>query len=193
MKKLLFIFLLLFQVSKINAQTGVYKTYEDYVNKNLISMDTIIDFEIGSFSGAKITFLNSERKNETYKAKQMWGFVFVGHLFRSIGLDIAEVIDTGKVCYYESGISHLRSIMDHTTSGYFRYGGTIYLSKNLNSKYYDTYKKFCKENAEFNSLKDCLDENKTKPKMSSSGGDVYLDYTQVFIEFRKCVSKFNSH
>lgn len=193
MKKIIVSALLFISIFQSKAQTGVYKTYQDFVDRNLILMDTVDNYSWSSLSGAKIIFLNSQGKKKVYKSKQMWGFIFEGHLFRSIGLDIAAVIDTGKVCYYESGIAHINMIMDNIASGQFTYGGSYYLSKSLNSKYYDSFKKLCKENPEFIPLQECVTNTKARPKISDGAFAAKVDYSEVFNETRKCISSFNSN
>jgi hypothetical protein len=186
---------LLFLVFASKAQTGVYKTFEDYQKGNIISMDTITNFKSASLSSTKIIFRDSLGNKRVFTAKEMWGFIFEGHLFRcsNLELDVAAVIDTGKVCYYENGIMHLRSLMAHVSYGYFMMGEISCLSKSLDSKMYDSNSKFFKEYPEFAFLKECFLEIKVQPKLKAVGGSVIVDNTEHLVEYRKCIRNFNSH
>lgn len=177
MKKRGLIFSCLFLVSLLTqAQTGIYKTYEDFLKGNLEKMDDDIKLSESSL-GFTIKFTSPDGNKVKYSPKENWGFLFKGSLFRSDDRgDVVFVLDTVKLCSYENGTGHLRMLMNDTKYGSFLQGYSSYLSLDLKSKIYPMpflcdgcrngngvasrkyYRDFMDEYPQFQSLYDCIDK-----------------------------------
>ncbi len=187
----IYFFALLFFTSYLGkSQTGYYITYDDYISNNLQIMKDVDDFEMGLLP-MRIFFINQEGKIQKVSCKKMWGFKLRGNLFRSIDRDVAKVIDSGKVVYYESGVAHLRMILLNTNSAEFHLGFSYYISRTLNDECFYSLKKFFKKNTEFTALKFCL---KTEAPLAYKVGEAgYERLTSDGLgQIRNCVRKFNA-
>lgn len=183
-----FIALLLLFVKISNAQqTQVFLTYDDFINGNGITMDENYISSTESTFGMTIKFKTPQGESKNYKPKEMWGFYYKNHLFRSVGKEIAMLSDTGKVNLYLNGIGsmYLLKDPDRKSATYLSNQSSCYLSiGELNAKIYRMpfnrfekrdLKDFKKDFPEFENLHDCLAKS-------------YGNYEVI----SKCVMEFNS-
>src|SRR5881394_2277658 len=108
MNKLLFTILLSLQFFMSRAQTGVYKTYEDFVSGHIIPMKKVDHIKTPRAAKTMITFIDSADHKITFTGNQVWGCIIKGQLFRGETKAFIVVWDTGKICYYQNGIAKLR-------------------------------------------------------------------------------------
>ena len=115
------------------AQVTVFKTFEDFTNKNGETFDEYRRF----FSDFGVYFLKVRKgkKSTKFRAKEIWGFSFKDALFR---IDKAEgmpvrVLSVGKIIYYGNGFAHLDMVETGSNSSTFSFGYHAYVSKSLNS------------------------------------------------------------
>lgn len=111
----------------------VYTTYENYVNKIGETYDKMVNY----YGTIKMKITVSKNATETtIKCKEIWGFLYNGHLFRTDERtgQVGELIVKGKICYYENGIAHLEMIRNGTNHENFNLGYYCYVSKDLASK-----------------------------------------------------------
>jgi hypothetical protein len=94
------------------AQTKVFKTYEEYREGKGEEMETQYgDYTVGTF-GHVLKFKTKDGTLVKYKTDEIWGFLFQGKFFRSVGKkEIAMLMDTGKVNYYINGYAGMQSII----------------------------------------------------------------------------------
>ena len=170
--RVLLIIICILSIYFTKAQTGVYKTYEDFKSGKLEKMDDEdVKYSENSF-GVVLKFTSLSGETIKYKPKELWGFLFKGNLFRTDENDLTFVVDTGKVCFYENGTSHLSMIKSGKNYGVFIRGYFCYMSADLNSKIYrmpfsgngnfvvgnkKEYKKFMDNYPEHEKLYDCID------------------------------------
>ncbi len=187
--KYFFSLILLLAVLTGRSQTGYYITYDDYISGNLQNMRDIDDFAIGALP-SRIFFINPEGKIQKVFGKNMWGFILKGNLFRCIGRDVAKVVDSGKVVYYESGVAHLKMILFNTDKAVFYDGWAFYMSRTLNDKCFFSLEKFFKKNVDFIPLKFCL---KTEAPLAYKVGTAGYERltSEGLAQIRNCVRKFN--
>jgi hypothetical protein len=129
MKRQSILLLFLFVCACGRAQDKVFKTYEQYVNNT--------GKEIGKFVGGSETY-NQVRVNFEdpaggklrYAAKEIWGFMYKGHLYRSTGTQFGKLQDSGAVCCYVNGFGALVGWYGVNWSDYFvsvgGMGGKLY-------------------------------------------------------------------
>lgn len=154
--------------------TGYYRTYEDYLNKNLVVKDEI--------SGRQHYFAVFKKAGEKEKVKysEIWGFLYKGELFR---IDkhfenrqvATRVIEVGNIVYYENGWAHLQMLENNTNEGEYSAGYMAYISNDLNSEMTplpvtrgdakSMYKKFMEKNPQHAKLYDCIDKSRTMDVM----------------------------
>jgi hypothetical protein len=153
-----------------DAQITVYRTYEDFKNKNGEKYDDYHGYS-HSMGRVKLTFKKDGKKIKIH-CRDMWGFSYKDAFFR---IDKkynqpTRVISIGKIIYYENGIAHLSMIRNNTKSGEFSIGYYCYVSKNINSELIPMpgllisdarkkIKKFKEENPEYKELFDCIEKN----------------------------------
>ena len=135
LKHLLLIISLVISVKVYSGKDTVivYTTYQNYVNKIGETYDKMVNY-YGTIK-MKIT-LSKNAVETTIKCKEIWGFLYNGHLFRTDARtgQVGELIVKGKLCYYENGIAHLEMIRNGTNHENFSLGYHCYLSKDLSSK-----------------------------------------------------------
>lgn len=115
MRKLFICLFLTFEIYCANAQTGVFKTYQDYLSGNIEKMNDDVNVK-GTSLGLSYHFELPDGSDVKYKAKNFWGFLYKGYLFRSNGSYTAMLQDSGKVCYYisgEAGVKIIRTGKDY--------------------------------------------------------------------------------
>ena len=182
MKKLLISTSFLLAAFFSTAQTGVYKTYEDYASGNIEKMEDNVKVT-GTSLGLSYHFTTVDGNKVKYKPKNFWGFIFKGNLFRSDGRYTAMLQDSGKVCYYISGEAGVHMLRTGKNYGVTIVGPYCYLSSgDMNACLYGMprdgldlagLKNFKKDYSEFDLLFDCI------------GKFAYYE------EIRKCVADFN--
>lgn len=84
--------------TSITAQTGLYKTYDDYKN-NKIETYSNIDY----LHAKKLQFQQGGQTVIEYKPEEVWGFVLQNKLFRCYQNDVFGVSIQGKVISYYYG------------------------------------------------------------------------------------------
>jgi hypothetical protein len=188
-KKIILLNFLAFSLSFSFAQTGLYKTYEDYKKGNLEKMDEIKQWVTANMNVSYVNFISPDGSIVKYKPKDYWGFVYQGNLFRSRGNhDYACLKDSGKIFYYENGHAWIGIIKHDTKNGTApRLGNDsyAYVSKDIASDIYafpasimekGPYKKFKSEYPEYEDLYDCL------------GGKALVG---TIDEIRECIKNLN--
>jgi len=148
-----------------NGQTGVYKTYEDYMNGNIEKMEDQVKVK-GTSLGLSYHFKSTDGSDIKYKPKNFWGFLYKGYLFRSDGSYTAMLQDSGKVCYYINGEAGVALITSGKNYGVTIVGPYCYLSSGgMNAELYPMprngfdqkgLKKFKKDFSEFEDLFECI-------------------------------------
>ena len=184
MKKFTLIVILILISFYVNGQVTVYRTYEDFKNKN----GEIYDHYVGySYFGKNVTIrLKNKNKKVRIRCKDMWGFVYKDALFRidKRTNQPTRLISLGKIAYYENGVAHLSMLRDKSKEGSVTRGYFSYVSKDLSSKMVPMpkqllsdarkkIKKFKKNHPEYKSLFECI-------------GKRYSNYFMV----RQCIDEF---
>lgn len=164
------------------GQTGVFKTYEDYAAGQMEAMQDNVRSPGTSF-GVIYVFTTMDGGNKKYKAKEIWGFVYKGHLFRSDGRDMAMLMDTGKVWYYLNGQASVGMLHSGKNYSVSVSGPPCHLSApGINSEMYGMplgpfdqkdFKKMKKDHPEFEEIYKCMGPFST------------------YETTRKCVKQFN--
>jgi hypothetical protein len=179
MKKIITITFFLFFLGntiQVKAQTGVYRTYDDYLNNKLEVMDRYKG-HFDSFS--RITYLFKKKGGGSVKIKCMdvWGCVVNGCLFRTNRITSQPVYVSmigKKTVYYQNGLAYLQICRDNSTTGEYSHGHLCYISKDLNSEIVDTdnttevlnktlqdfLQNLANSNPEYKSLTDCIGKRK---------------------------------
>jgi hypothetical protein len=165
MKKGILLAVIIICCNCANAQTGVFKTYDDYLNGTMEKMEDDVKVTGTSF-GLSYHFTTTDGNAVKYKPKHFWGFIFKGTLFRSDGHFTAMLQDTGKVWYYLNGEAGVAIIRNGTSSGVTIIGPYCYLSADgVNEPLYampnngmenGKYKKFKTNYPQFELLYDCV-------------------------------------
>ncbi len=150
-----------------NAQTGIYDTYEDFKKDNMRVMKDVAraNYAMGKYT---IVFEDNDGKDVKVKAKNIWGFKYNGHLFRTdhVG-NIAMVVVQDDFVYYENGGAHLQMLRTKKNEGDFTSGYGCYLSKDLGSGMTPLpgatisdarkmYKNFKEDNPQYEELYECI-------------------------------------
>lgn len=189
MKRFLIIKAILFIILASGySQTGVYKSYDDFVNDRIEPMqDTVgfIEFNLGS----TLKFLTPQGSEVKYKPKDIWGFLLKGSLFRTDGNITLYVADTGKIFYFENGGAHIRMLRKEVKNAVTATGYLAYISSELNGKLYrmpdfangatfvvgnrKQYNEFKKKFPEHEEFYDCLGSS--------------VDY----LDMRQCAKEYN--
>ncbi len=193
--KLYFLFFLILLSINVLAQTGIYKTYEDYKSGNIELIDNVYNvwWKADSF-GKMVVFEIKDEKTKKYKLKDFWGFTYKGYLFRSMlegYKDLVCVLDSGKIILYMQGGLKLRFLKEGNNFGWIDAGSSeCFLSLDYSSEIFHThwnpyaqklgakryrkrYEQFVEKYPQFQTLYDCI-------------GDTYSS-----AEAKKCITKFN--
>ena len=167
MKKITLLILLLIAGICSYSQGQIFKTYEEYLNKTGEAYDEeSVKTSESSFGFMKIILKKADGNTVRYRPNDIWGFTFKGQLFRTTGRQFAMLRDTGKVCFYVSGLGAIDAFL--STNGW----GTHMLSSSdcflsvgdINAKLYglpseNKFKKdlpaLKKEHPELQSIIDC--------------------------------------
>ena len=192
MKKILLSLVLLLQFFTGNAQTGIYKTYEDYVSGNILPMKKVDNIKTPRLAKMEITFLDSLDNKLTFMGNQIWGCIINGLLFRQDGKGFNAVTVIGKVCFYENGVVHLRKVTGDKSLESLPEDNITRVSAGLNGKYFDTFKKFLKANPGYESLEDCLNNITASARFVKGSVTGLADFSELNTAFRKCIEKFNA-
>lgn len=122
------------QGESILAPTGIYFTYNDYVQHKMKPMGDYVTMT-DSLGKIHITFINGGKKQK-FECSKIWGFQYKYKLFRCDveGRPPARVIGVGKIVYYENGFAHLEILKNDLEEGNFSKGAYCYLSNNLLGK-----------------------------------------------------------
>jgi hypothetical protein len=205
MKKLLFISFSLLQFFMGRAQTGVYKTYEDFVSGHIMPMKKVDHIKTPRAAKTMITFVDSADHKITFRGDQVWGCIIKGQLFRGELKAFIVVLDTGKICFYENGISDLRRLTGDKRGETMYDLGFYSISTGLNGKLYDSFEKFFKAYPEYRTLTDCRKKDVVKPRYVTTirsprntgtildRGDDIFDYSETTNAWRKCIAEFNAN
>lgn len=181
--KLILVLSILLMTFITNAQITVYRTYEDFQNKNGEEYEDYLGYS-HSMGKVKLFFIKDKKEIKTH-CKDIWGFIYKDAFFR-IDKNYnqpARVISAGKIVYYENGIAHLSMIRDNSESGEFSIGYYCYVSKSIDSELIpmpgalvtDARKKiksFKEENPQYVELFDCIEK----------------DYN--YLKVRPCIAEF---
>jgi hypothetical protein len=183
MKKIIFslIFFQIILLSYSNAQTYIYKTYEDYVKGTGEKMGDEVHFTVIAVMAVKtvnIKFVTLAGDKVKYKPKEFWGFMYKGFLFRSDNKsNIASLIDSANICFYINGFARLNQINTESDAAGSTEGYSYYLSNDINSPLCPLpvlcngcregagvapggyYRKFKDEYPDHQSLYDCFDDS----------------------------------
>lgn len=173
--------LLLFFVCSflVNAQTGIYRTYEDYINNKLEDvgeLSNVVHVQ-GEFS---ILFKRNDEKIKV-KCEEIWGFKYKNELFR-VDHETQQpyyVYSIGKIIYYENGLAYLEMLRFNKDFAEIEWGGAYALSKTMNSDMVITrqqWKKFLEGNPELKDILYCLNQESYSIKNN-----------------RECVKKFEEN
>ncbi|MFL5764294.1 MAG: hypothetical protein ACJ77K_10180 [Bacteroidia bacterium] len=147
MKKFLFSSILFLYINTALAQTGVFKTFDDYKAGNLTVMDE--EMKVNAGIASILTFQKDGQKIK-YSPKEIWGFLYKGYLFRCYGNTVYYVESNGKVILYVNSYAIWYQVKKDQIYAIV-YSGPIYsLSNSLNERIYST--SFC-------------DTKKVKPKL----------------------------
>ena len=94
------------------GQTKIFKTVDEYVNGTGEVMDSVYgNYSVGNF-GHVLMFKNLQGEKVKYSTDDIWGFLFRGRFFRSVGKrEIAMLMDTGRVNYYLNGYVAIESLL----------------------------------------------------------------------------------
>lgn len=134
MKKLILIASFIVFSFYASAQTGYYKSYNDYLNNNLISISESISF--GHLKGKlQIVYKDSTGKKTTLNGSDIWGFKYKNHLFRVGRMyheNFYKVIAQDSAIYYQNGPAHFEMIKHNSNTG-TKFGFYNALSNDLNS------------------------------------------------------------
>jgi hypothetical protein len=174
-----------------SGQTTVFKTYEDYLHGSGEKMDNeYADYSYGTASHS-VKFKNIDGNIVKYKSNDIWGFLFQGKLFRSVGkYDIAMLVDTGRINFYTDGYLGMNVILHPnkkyiTTefplqlySSYLSVGDMSTRVYRMPDQIKHDYNDFKADYPDFEDLYDCFH---FKGNMSK--------YPE---EVRECVKEFNS-
>ncbi len=191
MKNVLLSFLLLIVCFCTNAQTIVYKTYENFEKNEGEKMEE--DFyktREGTF-GHSVKFKDANGKVTKYSPKDLWGFLYKGHLFRSVKGELAMLQDTGTINFWLNGFASLSLLADSTRKQgyYFESESQCYLSSgDINAKLYRMpvsilvmrdWKEFKKDFPDYDDFVECTPFS--QPHWSDN-----------YIKIRECVKEFNT-
>ena len=166
MKTRLLIAAFLILISTISrAQTGVYKTYSDYVNGKMEKYDEM-DYSINGWATI-LEFSYTNGKTVRLLPKNIWGFSSQGKLFRCNGDQVAMLTDTGKIYFYTNGYVELNKMGNRTSTWHPRNTSDFYLSAGLkgnlylfagtwSDKAFDSYAEFKKDFPRFKTFYDCI-------------------------------------
>lgn len=187
MRKIVVLLLSVLLYTDLVGQTQVFKTYEDFVNGNGISMDSQ-NISWGSGISNYVIFENNDEKKIKFQINKIWGFKYKGHLFRSVGKELAMLTDSGKVNYYLNGSAGLGILASGGNSGSIYSGqSACFLSVGgVNEKIYrmplDKFKKldyneFKRDHSELEQLWNCFELNNIK--------NTYKNIRNCVIEFNK--------
>ena len=172
------------------SQTGVYKSYDDYVNGNVEKMADHLKYFESDF-GVILKFTDLEGKLVKYKPKSIWGFIYKGNLFRTtLNNDIVYLVDTGRVCFYENGTAHLNMLFEQSSTGQFIRGIFCYISSGLDGKIYGLPFK----NGPFTIILAGKREYKEFKKKYPDNEDLYdcMDDEESYLKVRNCIKRFNN-
>lgn len=130
MKFLIQLLLIFFLLPQIDAQTGAFKTYIDYKNKEVTDLGNYM----ASSRNAEGIYLQFTEKKAILK--DYWGFVIEGELYRVDPKrgNLAKVISTGDFVYYENPWQELRSTNLSDELDQKPEGPLAYVSKDLNAR-----------------------------------------------------------
>ncbi|MBI3882656.1 MAG: hypothetical protein HY305_00070 [Sphingobacteriales bacterium] len=189
-KKIYIIIVLFFSTLFLKAQTGIYRTYEDFVKGNIEMMSNEDAGYTTSTFGVRIKFKKFDGHHLRIKPKKMWGFLYRGYLFRTDHRnDIVFVADSGKVCLYENGYAYMDFIY-HRENKYSSFVRVYYsyISSGLDNRiyrmpFYDgqnymlsnrrEYRKFIRRYPQYEKLYECIDQSVR------------------YLKIRKCVVNYN--
>ena len=166
MKLILIILLSLFVFNFSKAQTQVFKSYEEYKSNAGKEMDSefINTFEVDLTRSVRVTFKTPEGRKVRYHPREIWGFTFMNHLFRSTDNNqFAMLVDTGKIFYYENGIGSIWALKKDGVGHYMAWGTYCFISFGLTEEVYvpnsSTFKKQHPELDDFFSCQKNRDRN----------------------------------
>ena len=126
MKSSAILFLLLCTCVSGNSQDKVFKTYQDYLNNAGVEIEEFV-WAPETYNKVKVVFTKPGGGKVRYKAKQIWGFTYKGHLFRSTGRQFGMLYDTGKVCYYINAVAALSMLRNNSNEGVYMVNWSEYL------------------------------------------------------------------
>lgn len=155
----------------------MFDTYEDFVNKKGRNVGKFNGFAFGMGTN----YLKVDQGNTEVDFDKSWGFTIDSSLFRVAKIPLL-VYSAGKIVYYESGVAHLRMLLDDDGSGWISTSQTFcYFSNTLTSKVYkyNGLGKIKKVNPESAELIECI-----RNGFKSTGS-----YKQEVYNTRKCMKQ----
>jgi hypothetical protein len=194
LKKIYFLFAFAFTTQNLTAQTGIYKTYEDYKSGNIELIENVTNVWWKGGFGRTVVFEIKDKKSKKYKLKEFWGFTYKNHLFRSMLAGYTElvcVLDSGKMILYTHGGAQLTLLKEGSNFGFIENGSAecflsldysseifhthwnSYSSKIYPKKFRKRYEQFVENYPQFQTMYDCI-------------GDTYS-----FFLAKGCIMKFN--
>ncbi len=173
MKKILFCFLFAVTTSYCEAQIIVYKTYQNYLDKDgqVMNDDYFESYE--STVRHSLIFKASSGKLSTFYPKEIWGLTCKDKIFRSVKGEIGMLVDTGRVNYWVNGFDALVSLIDpnNKVGNLSKYESDCYLSSgDINAKLYRMpidiltmrdWNSFKKDFPDYEDLADCISFSKS--------------------------------
>lgn len=173
----------------VNAQTGYFKTYQDYLDNKMTEMKEKSIYFGHASEKLQIVFKDKDGKKVKMDGSEIWGFKFKGGLFRVGGLyheNFYKVISQGESIYYQNGPAHFEMLKYDKKEG-TKFGFYNALSNDLNSDIvpFDHHmkKKFKKLRAEYlakhpelKPVFDCMEEKAKKAQ---------IDGTSCMEEYKK--------
>jgi hypothetical protein len=160
MKLILIILLPLFAFNFAKAQTKVFKSYEEYKSNTGEEMDSefIYTNEVDLTRMVRVTFKTLDGNKVRYHPREIWGFKFMNHLFRSTDNNqFAMLIDTGKIYYYENGIGSIWALKKNGEGHYMAWETFCFISVGLAEEVYTIKRSnFTKNHPELDDFFTCL-------------------------------------
>jgi hypothetical protein len=172
------------------SQTIVFKTKADFLNGTGIVMDSEYVKTWESSFGMAVKFKDIDGKEtEWFNPKRTFAFLYKGRFFRSVGAELAMLIDTGKINFFINGFAGLGMLSHDRNHGSYLAGeSSCYLSTgDMTTKIYmmpiimhkRDYKRFKEDHPEFESFYDNL---RSKGRVAGP-----MNYETV----HDCVNRFN--
>ena len=120
MKKIILLAFLITSGLISRAQTGYFKTYQDYTNNKITPMEEGSIY-FGHLGGElQIVFKDSKGKKIKKNGSDMWGFKYKDQLFRVGGLyheNFYKVMSQNDAIYYQNGPAHFDMLKHDSKTG----------------------------------------------------------------------------